>query len=71
MQTWTVTFGFTLAFGAVIAKLYRVVHIFKNPSPNKTVSQLVYFLSLCTVWLCSRDLVLVLCVKAVSLMQSL
>ncbi len=34
---WTVTLGFMLGFGVVIAKLYRVIHIFKNPSPNRTV----------------------------------
>ncbi len=37
VQTWALTLGFMLGFGAVIAKLYRVIHIFKNPSPNRTV----------------------------------
>ena len=32
------TLGFVMAFGAIIAKLYRVIYIFNNPSPKKKVS---------------------------------
>ena len=34
------TVGYSLAFGAVLAKMWRVFHIFHNPKPNKTVRQL-------------------------------
>ena len=40
LEHWLFTVGYSLAFGAVLAKMWRVLHIFHNPKPNKTVRQL-------------------------------
>ena len=34
---WLFTVGYSLVFGAVLAKMWRVFHIFHNPKPKKKV----------------------------------
>lgn len=34
--------GYSLAFGAVLAKMWRVYQVFHNPTPNKKVSYRLY-----------------------------
>lgn len=45
--------GYILAFGAVLVKMWRVYHIFKNPHPNKKVEiiliVLVYYVCIISV----------------------
>ena len=38
VREWLFTIGYTLAYGAMLAKLWRVYKIFHNPAPNKRVS---------------------------------
>lgn len=37
LQTWLFTIGYSLAFGAVLAKMWRIYQIFNNPKPKKKV----------------------------------
>ena len=37
IREWLFTIGYTLAYGALLAKLWRVYSIFNNPAPNKKV----------------------------------
>ena len=37
LQHWLFTIGYSLAFGAVLAKMWRVYQIFNNPTPKKKV----------------------------------
>lgn len=34
-QPWTISLGFSLCYGTVIMKMFRVYYIVHNPSPNK------------------------------------
>ena len=42
-QTWLVFLGYALVLGTVIAKLWRVYHIFHNPTPAKKVTAFQIF----------------------------
>ncbi|XP_064403199.1 gamma-aminobutyric acid type B receptor subunit 2-like [Halichondria panicea] len=57
---WTVTLGFMLGFGVVIAKLYRVIHIFKNPSPNRTSMKDWKLMIIVSLFVCYGLLILLL-----------
>lgn len=37
LQRWFFNIGYTLAFGTVFVKMWRVYHIFNNPQPNKKI----------------------------------
>lgn len=37
VQYWLFTVGYSLIFGTIVAKMWRVYHIFHNPAPNKRV----------------------------------
>ena len=37
IQHWLFTIGYSLAFGTVLAKMWRVYQIFNNPKLNKKV----------------------------------
>ena len=37
IQEWLFTIGYVSAYGALLAKLWRVYKIFHNPAPNKKV----------------------------------
>ena len=37
LQHWLFTIGYSLAFGMVLAKMWRIYQIFHNPTPNKKV----------------------------------
>ena len=37
VEHWLFTIGYSLAFGAVFVKMWRVYQIFHNPHPNKRV----------------------------------
>ena len=37
VEHWLFTIGYSLAFGAVFVKMWRVYQIFHNPQPNKRV----------------------------------
>ena len=37
LEHWLFAIGYSLAFGAVLAKMWRVFHIFHNPKPKKKV----------------------------------
>ena len=37
IQEWLSTIGYTLAYGALLSKLWRVYTIFNNPAPKKKV----------------------------------
>ena len=38
---WMFIVGYLLAYGTILAKMYRVFQIFSNPSPNKKVDSLL------------------------------
>ena len=38
IEHWLFTIGYSLAFGTVLAKMWRVYQIFSNPKLNKKVS---------------------------------
>ena len=38
LHPWLYMVGYLLAFGTVLAKMWRVYHIFHNPTPGKMVS---------------------------------
>ena len=38
LQIWFFTIGYSLSFGAVLAKMWRVYQIFNNPKPKKKVT---------------------------------
>ena len=40
IREWLFTIGYTFAYGALLAKLWRVYKIFHNPAPNKRVCTL-------------------------------
>ena len=42
LQNWLNTIGYTLAFGTILAKMFRVYYIFNNPSPSKKVNKHTY-----------------------------
>ena len=42
IREWLFTIGYTLSYGAVLAKLWRVYTIFNNPAPNKRVSHIIH-----------------------------
>ena len=44
LQRWLFNIGYTLAFGSVFAKMWRVGHIFNNPQPNIKVCIVLYTL---------------------------
>ena len=48
IQPWTISLGFSLCYGTVIMKMFRVYYIVHNPSPNKVHKSfmLVYILIL-------------------------
>ena len=37
LYVWLFIVGYLLAFGTILAKMYRVYQIFHHPSPNKKV----------------------------------
>jgi len=37
LHTWVYVLGYLLAFGTILAKMWRVYQIFHNPTPNKMV----------------------------------
>ena len=37
VEYWLFTIGYSLAFGAVFVKMWRVFQIFHNPQPNRKV----------------------------------
>ena len=37
LHTWMYVLGYLLAFGTILAKMWRVYQIFHNPTPNKMV----------------------------------
>ena len=37
LRTWMYVLGYMLAFGTILAKMWRVYQIFHNPTPNKVV----------------------------------
>ena len=37
LHTWIYVLGYLLAFGTILAKMWRVYQIFHNPTPNKMV----------------------------------
>ena len=42
IQEWLFTIGYTLAYGALLSKLWRVYTIFNNPAPKKKVKFMVH-----------------------------
>lgn len=42
LELWLFTVGYSLAYGAVLAKMWRVYQIFSNPKPKKRVSATLY-----------------------------
>ena len=41
LELWLFTVGYLLAFGAVLAKMWRIYQIFSNPKPKKRVSSYI------------------------------
>ena len=39
LHTWMYVLGYLLAFGTILAKMWRVYQIFHNPAPNKMVTK--------------------------------
>ena len=39
LHTWMYVLGYLLAFGTILAKMWRVYQIFHNPAPNKMVTE--------------------------------
>ena len=51
LHTWIYVLGYLLAFGTILAKMWRVYQIFHNPTPNKMVLHysmcVLYGLTIC------------------------
>ena len=41
LHTWIYVLGYLLAFGTILAKMWRVYQIFHNPAPNKMVCNII------------------------------
>ena len=39
---WVYGIGYLLVYGTILAKMWRVYHIFHSPNPNKAVSIYYY-----------------------------
>ena len=37
VHVWVYGIGYLLVYGTILAKMWRVYHIFHNPNPSKTV----------------------------------
>ena len=41
MTAWLAAIGYSLCYGTIVAKMFRVFYIFRNPTAKKRVSQFV------------------------------
>ena len=54
LYLWLFIVGYLLAFGTILAKMYRVYQIFHRPSPNKKVCIITIIMGIiiCVIHVC-------------------